>query len=179
MKNCRSLLRQALLSAGLLITATAAAELIVIYDNGRSIALGPLLGPVQKNTVPQPQPQPQPAPAPNRRGVAKPVALLPIVSSGLSAGDVEEHALSVPFPGAFFMLGSDDRSMRWLLQHRERLLALEAVGLLVEASSLDDLERVAVIANGLKITPASGVDIAAALGVKHYPFAVTGGRIWQ
>ena len=54
-----------------------------------------------------------------------------------------------------------------------------AVGLLVEATSLEDLRAIAEIADGLPITPASGSDIAKALGIAHYPAGISGGRIWQ
>jgi hypothetical protein len=53
------------------------------------------------------------------------------------------------------------------------------VGLLVDAASIEDLQPIASIADGLPITPAAGSDIASALGVMHYPFAVSDGRIWQ
>ena len=54
-----------------------------------------------------------------------------------------------------------------------------ALGMLVEASSVEDLRNIARLAEGLPITPASGSDIAKAIGIAHYPFAISGGRIWQ
>jgi integrating conjugative element protein (TIGR03765 family) len=92
---------------------------------------------------------------------------------------VPARQFDTPVPVAFFMIGSDDESLRWLRKHRDLLLSQGAVGLLVDASNKEDLEVVAETASGLPITPASGEDIAKALGVKHYPFAVSEGRIWQ
>ncbi len=54
-----------------------------------------------------------------------------------------------------------------------------AVGLLVEATSIEDLRAIAELADGLPITPASGSDIGKALGISHYPAGISGGRIWQ
>ena len=77
------------------------------------------------------------------------------------------------------MIGSDAASLRWLRDQHQKLTSLGAVGLLVQADTEQDLVTVAEAAEGLSITPASGGDIALALGVKHYPVAITEGRLWQ
>ena len=45
--------------------------------------------------------------------------------------------------------------------------------MLVEAETLADLEAIAALAGGLPILPASASDIAAALGLTHYPVLIT------
>jgi integrating conjugative element protein (TIGR03765 family) len=104
---------------------------------------------------------------------------LPIRSPGLTPGTLSARAHGLPYLPAFFLLGSDAWSRRWLTEHRDLLKELGAVGLLVEASSLEDLEVIARLADGLPITPASGSDIGAALKISHYPCAVSDGHIWQ
>ena len=160
-----------------MLVASAAADLVVLYDSGRSWPiepyLEPLLLPAQKSDSRQSgsiRPLPDPP---------DPKTLLPIRSPGLTPGPVTPREFKVPIPVAFFMIGSDDESLRWLANHRKTLLTLGAVGLLVDASTVDDLEAVAAAAGGLPITPSSGEDIAKALGVRHYPVAVTEGRLWQ
>ena len=164
-------------AAALMLVASAAADLVILYDSGRSWPieryLEPLLPTGQEPNRHQSDPKrPLPGP-PNLK------ALLPIRSPGLTPGPVAAREFEAPVPVAFFMVGSDDESLHWLREHRDILISQGAVGLLVDANNKEDLEAVAEAAGGLSITPASGEDIAKALGVQHYPFAVSEGRIWQ
>lgn len=160
----------------LLGTASAAsAELTVIFDNGQAKALSEFVGPLKS------------ARADNDYGVdknkqlgaANVQLLLPIRSAGLTPGKVIARAHNVPFARGFFLIGSDEWSKRWLGQHRNALKEMGAVGMLVEATTIEDLRDIARLADGLSITPASGSDIAKAIGIDHYPVGVSAGRIWQ
>ena len=51
--------------------------------------------------------------------------------------------------------------------------------MLVEAKTLADLRAMAALSEGLPIMPASGADIAAALGIAHYPVLITSQGIEQ
>jgi integrating conjugative element protein (TIGR03765 family) len=86
---------------------------------------------------------------------------------------VQASAHERPFARPFFLIGSDTRSRQWLQDHRDRLKALEAVGMLVQADTLEDLRAIADLAQGLPILPASASDIAKALGITHYPVVIT------
>ena len=160
-----------------MLVASAAADLVILYDSGRSWPieryLEPLLPTGQEPNRHQSDPK-RPLPGPPDLK-----ALLPIRSPGLTPGPVAAREFEAPVPVAFFMVGSDDESLHWLREHRDILKSQGAVGLLVDANNKEDLEAVAEAAGGLSITPASGEDIAKALGVQHYPFAVSEGRIWQ
>ena len=70
-------------------------------------------------------------------------------------------------------------SGRWLAAHRDRLAAMGAVGMLVEARTMEDLRAIAALADGLPILPASGTDIAKALGLTHYPVLITRDHLAQ
>jgi integrating conjugative element protein (TIGR03765 family) len=165
-----------LAGAGLLVLAgNALAELTVIYDNGQTQSIAEFLGPMQMARSGE-----RASPSENQRlGAAEARRLLPIRSPGLTPGALNARAHGLPYLPAFFLLGSDAWSRRWLTEHRDLLKELGAVGLLVEASSLEDLEAIATLADGLPITPASGSDIGAALKISHYPCAVSDGHIWQ
>ncbi len=155
--------------------SAAAAELTVIFDNGRARPLSDFVGPLDSgkpDKVPSYSQKPQ-------LGAADVQSLLPIRSPGLTPGKLTPRAHHVPFATAFFLIGSDAFSKRWLKQHRKALEHMGAVGLLVEATSLEDLRAIAELADGLPITPASGSDIAKAIGISHYPAGISGGRIWQ
>ncbi len=160
--------------SGLLGTATPANELTVIFDNGQAKSLSVFLGPL--DSMP---PEKDIEDAGNPLGAADLESLLPIRSPGLTPGRVISRLHKVPFARAFFLIGSDDWSMQWLRKHRKVLKEAGAVGLLIEARTLGDLRAIATIAQGLPITPASGTDIAKALGISHYPVGLSATRIWQ
>ena len=156
----------------MLLTSNAAADLVVLYDSGASQSIDRYLKPLRARS---------PSRAANRTVANTNVvdALLPIRSPSLTPGPVKRRAFETPVPVAFFMIGSDPRSLDWLVKHRDTLRRLGAVGLLVAASTEKDLDAVAVAADGLAITPASGEDIAASLNISHYPVAISDGQIWQ
>ena len=158
----------------LLAPALAQASPIVIYDSGRTQPIAPFLevfgvagGFPRQGSTPPPL------------GAADPQSWLPIQSPGLTPGPVPARAQNRPFSRPFFLIGSDQRSRQWLQAHRDRLKALGAVGMLVQAETLDDLHVIAELAKGLPILPASGSDIANALGLSHYPVLISAQGIEQ
>lgn len=164
------------LTAWLLLPATVHAELTVIYDSGNTRPIAPYLeafGPA--NEIPQ-RNKVQATP---QLGAADAQALLPIKSPGLSPGPVQARQHNKPFSRPFFLIGSDSRSRQWLRDHGERLREIGAVGMLVQAETLEDLRSIAKLADGLAITPASASDIAKALGISHYPALITSQGIEQ
>jgi integrating conjugative element protein (TIGR03765 family) len=152
----------------------SSAQLTVIFDNARARPMSDFLGPLE-NTNAEKEPAMESAPL----GAADLETLLPIRSPGLTPGKLRPRTHNVPFARPFFLIGSDEFSKSWLVKHRKALKKMSALGMLVEASSVEDLRDIARLAEGLPITPASGSDIARAIGISHYPFAISGGRIWQ
>jgi len=150
--------------------ALAAAELTVIYDSGDTRPLAPYLEVFETQGT---EPARTPSPEPPDLGVADLKRLLPIRSPGLTPGPVDRQAVSRPFTRPFFLIGSDPLSRDWLTTHRDRLAEIGAVGMLVQAETVDDLRAIAELADGLPILPASASDIARALGLSHYPVLVT------
>ena len=167
---------QSLVLGGLLIPCLAQAELTVIYDNGRTAPIAPYLDVFE---APNAVPQMSPVPTRPSLGAADPKSWLPIRSPGLTPGTVRARKHDRPFTRPFFLIGSDARSRRWLRTHRDQLKAIGAVGMLVQAETLDDLRAIANLADGLSILPASGTDIARALGISHYPVLVSAHGIEQ
>ena len=167
--------RLLVLSILLIVCPAVSAELVVIYDNGNTRPISDFLGPAQRAESTDERPSMTDA----LTSLTDAATLLPIESPGLTPGTVSTRAYHQPFAAAFFLIGADQQSLLWLQRHRAQLLDMDAVGLLVQAESIADLEAIAAIANGLSITPASGSDIAKALDISHYPVAVSGGRIWQ
>jgi len=104
---------------------------------------------------------------------------LPIRSPGLTPGPVavREHKLSLAQP--VFLIGADELSKVWLAKNRARLEALGAIGLLVQAKAEADLEAIAELAGVLPIVPAPAADLAAVMGLRHYPVCIAATRLWQ
>lgn len=100
--------------------------------------------------------------------------LLPIHTEGMRPGVV--HSREVNLPSVLrpvFIIGADEKSISWLTVHKEELLAAQAIGLLVEVQTLDQLKRIGLLASGLQLAPSSGQYIADTLGVDTYPVLIT------
>ena len=194
MQSNRSLLP--IIGLGLLLSlgmsANAFAELTVIYDNGQTRPLAPLLEPLLADEAPSSEPAETAALNPSSSplssdGPADLRNLLPVRSPGLTVGDVAGSALRPEVlarlaqgnPRPFFLIGSDVMSLRWLASHRDVLEDLGAVGMLIQAETETDVRRVAEVAQGLSITLGSGSDLAAALGINRYPVLITPNGIRQ
>ena len=162
--------------AWLLVPVMAQAELTVIYDSGDTQPIAPFLEVFESADE---SPQQSPIPIKPSLGAADPQAWLPIQSPGLTPGPVQSRSHDRPFARPFFLIGSDARSRQWLQYHRDRLKAIGAVGMLVQADTLDDLRTIAELADGLSILPASASDIAKALGISHYPVLISTHAIEQ
>lgn len=167
-------IRHGVISIGMVLTPVSAwSEVTVIYDSGDTRPLAPYLDIIDL-TEPATNPLSVTG-TPNRPrlGAADVQVLLPIRSPGLNPGPVQSRPHDRPFSRPFFLIGSDDRSRQWLVEYRERLKEIGAVGMLVQAETLEDLRAIARLAGGLPILPASAVDIATVLGISHYPVLIT------
>ena len=168
------------------VSVNALAELTVIYDNGQTRPLAPLLEPLMADDAPAYEPAESATLNPSSMplssyGPADLRNLLPVRSPGLTVGDIAGSALRPEVlarlaqgnPRPFFLIGSDAMSLRWLASHRDVLEDIGAVGMLIQAETENDVRRVAQVAQGLSITLGSGSDLAAALGINRYPVLIT------
>lgn len=155
--------------AALLLAGVCQARPVVIHDSGDTEPVAPYLEVLDAvEAAPAPV-----APAHPQLGTADPAHLLPIRSPGLTPGDVARRLFERPISRPFFLIGSDPRSRAWLSAHAGRLREIGAAGMLVQAETVEDLAAIARIGRGLAIMPASGSDIARALGIRHYPILVS------
>ncbi len=162
--------------ACVLVPVMARADVTVIYDSGNARPIAPFLEVFESADE---NPQQSPVPTRPQLGAADPEAWLPIQSPGLTPGPVQARSHDRPFARPFFLIGSDVRSRQWLQDHRDRLKEIGAVGMLVQARTLDDLRTMAELADGLSIMPATASDIAKALGISHYPVLISAHGIEQ
>ena len=176
MRHCDRYWFKGMLAVLALYPVIAGADLTVIYDSGDTQPIAPFLEAFKAGDA---FPQHSPVIKKPQLGAADPESLLPIQSPGLTLGQVQARAHDRPFSRPFFLIGSDARSRQWLQDHRERLKEIGAVGMLVQAETLEDLRVIAELADGLSILPASGNDIAHALGISHYPVLISTHNIEQ
>ena len=174
-RNCRHWQRRMTIAC-VLVPVMAQAELTVIYDSGNTQPIAPFFEVFESADE---TPQQSQIPTKPQLGSADPEALLPIKSPGLTPGRVEARSHDRPFARPFFLIGSDVRSRQWLQDHRDRLEEIGAMGMLVQADTVDDLRTIAELADGLSILPASASDIGKALGISHYPVLISAHGIEQ
>ncbi len=158
-----------------LVSADLSAELTVIHDSGDTRPIAPLFEVFAADEPPVPRADPN---RPNL-GAADLDRLLPIQSPGLTPGKVERRHLELNFARPFFFSGADPLSRHWLATRRDDHLRRGAVGMLVQAETVDDLRAIAKLAGGLPILPAPATDITEALGLSHYPVLVSNRGIEQ
>jgi len=159
----------------LCVPHTAPAQLTVIYDSGQTRPLAPyldILDDAPRESAPPPA-------AESGLGVSDVRNLLPIRSPGLTSGQVRTRVHTRPLSRPVFLIGSGTRSRQWLVRNRARLKASGAVGLLVQAETMDDLRAMTALADDLPLMPVSGSDLARALGLAHYPALITSRGIEQ
>lgn len=99
--------------------------------------------------------------------------MLPVKSALLSPGRVERRSIQAPGLQPIFLVGDDELSRTWLRQRAASLLALNAIGLVVNVDTAQGLARLRDLAPGLTLSPVSGDDLAQRLGVRHYPTLIT------
>lgn len=95
---------------------------------------------------------------------------LPIVTESMKPGLVTVTPKDLRYlHQPLFLVGSDPASKMWLAEKREHLIKIGAVGLLIQANDLNDIENMLTIANGLRLVPASAQGFAERLNLTFYP----------
>jgi integrating conjugative element protein (TIGR03765 family) len=164
------------------------AQLTVIYDTGYTESIAPYLKSLQPaDSQHLVAATGNPTLDSDLSGAAQLSNILPIRSPGLTPGEISAYTVSETLlkrlamgnAPPFFIIGSDDLSLRWLQSHRAALQHLGAVGMLVQAETEADVRRVAERAQGLPITLGSASDIAQALGITGYPVLITANGVEQ
>jgi len=141
----------------LCLGAHAREPLTVIYDSGDTLPLAPYL--------PKRAPQEKVATQDAKRQLP---FNLPITTPSMKPGKVTVTPKALRYlQRPLFLVGSDQVSRDWLVEKREQLIRIGAVGLLVEAKDRQEIEAVLAIAEGLRLVPASAEGFATKLGLSH------------
>lgn len=146
------------------------AEPMVLHDNGQATSIEPYLEKMKADRAPPKQDMGPPRLPAGKFG-------LPVETPSMTPGKVLPRSLPMlkgKMAGArpLFLIGADRWSLSWLQQHRERLSALQAVGMVVSVASANDLEILQNAAGTLPLMPASGEALARNFGLEHYPVLI-------
>lgn len=161
-----------LLCASGLPTLADQQPLIVVEDHGGTSAL-PYY---QALDLPPHQDQPGPpliAVPPSAGKTFSEADMLPVRSERLSPGDETRRVIQAPGLTPVFLIGDDERSRAWLLEHKAALNEISAIGLVVNVGSVEALAGLRRLAPELTMSPVSGDDLAQRLGLRHYPVLIT------
>lgn len=160
----RSFLLTGLLSA-LLFPALTAAALHVIADVGGDDA-APFYGSINRQDgTPQTL---SPAAAPGQDEAA----MLPVTTPELTPGVVGDRPLQLPGIGALFLVGEDPDSRAWLARNAAALAEHHAAGMVVNVTTIANLQALRELAPGVEMAPASGSELARRLRLDHYPVLI-------
>lgn len=162
-----------LLLAGPVAPVYSAPPLEVLYDSGDTVPLAPLL---QASGLDDDEPvQPPPAidtqPLMRQALAQRSVVRSPGLSPGVQTRKPTGKAGTL-LPRPLFLVGADETSLNWLREHRERLMHIGAVGLIVQAEGEADIEKVRAVAGELQLATGSGAMLAEHFGIAHYPVLI-------
>lgn len=167
-----------LFAVALFVGAHQVHALEVIHDGGGIPAqpvIDGVLGAARTDTLPPP---PDP-------GAFAPQPQYPIHSAKLQPGIwVGPPSAQVTARLAFFrtpiaVLGTDERSRAWLSAHRERLVQVGAVLLVVESPSAAATAELQALAPGLRMALAGGDALVKTVGIEVYPVLLSARGIEQ
>ncbi|WP_122339483.1 integrating conjugative element protein [Pseudomonas caricapapayae] len=127
-------------------------------------------------------PEPDTSQEPKARPHSGPVTeadMLPILSPSISPGQVLSRQINAPGLRPFFIVGDDDLSRAWLVSRKDALVAMGAVGMVVNVQTVNELQTLRQLGTGLTMLPTPGGDVAKRLALDHYPALVTSQSIEQ
>ncbi len=142
---------------------------IVIYDNGKTINAQQFY-PFQKPSVDIKN---------IPRYIKKSIKRFPVVSSMLSVGKLKSRKIKNRMPRAVCVVGSDERSRRWIKNNRSALKSINALCMVVNVKSKDHFQSIKSLAPNVDFQALNGDVFYKELKIKHYPFLLNKGYIRQ
>lgn len=161
------------LGFGMACINVANAELQVIADLGGESAVRfyEPIQPVHSDNAPKhPNAVPQSIPE---------AQMLPVVSHKWRVGTVVPQKLELLGAMPLFLVGVDDVSKDWLQQNRDKLIELNATGLVINVNTEAELADIRQIIPELTLMPSPADALSDRLGINFYPVIITSEGISQ
>ncbi|MDP8185311.1 integrating conjugative element protein [Phocoenobacter skyensis] len=149
------------------------AELNVIADLGGESAI-----PFYESIQPVHSESAKPAPNAIPKVVGEEY-ILPVVSHKLTPGKVSPISLNLPTMSPIFLAGVDNLSVRWIQKNYQKLIQLNAIGLVVQVNAVEELTQLRQLFPKLTFVPIPGDDMASRLRLSHYPALITEAGVSQ
>ena len=99
--------------------------------------------------------------------------LLPIISHKWSVGRVQPKPLNLPGALPMFLIGADDTSRQWLYKNKDKLIKMNAMGLVINVNTVDEMNELRQIVPELTLMPSPADTLAERLEIYHYPILFT------
>lgn len=105
-------------------------------------------------------------------------SVFPVKSSFLHPGVVSARSMSMG-GGALFIIGDDPLSERWLKENKDKLISLNALGMVVNVESIERFNVLRQQAPGLLLMPVNCDDMTHSLKIDAYPVLISNTGISQ
>lgn len=157
--------RQLMAMAALLLFAHSlpASELEVIYDSGSTFPIHAKSHQIEQQAQA------------SQAKFAQPIPIsYPIETPSLKVGYEPRRTMQLPWiTQPVFLIGTDDRSQVWLRERRKQLMDLQAIGMIIQAHSENEVEAMRKIAEGIPLQVASAESLVEQLALTHYPVLIS------
>ena len=170
---------RSLLLAALMLThnhSVAGIKTMTVIHDGGGVSIAPYLQNIQaedQTTKPQIK---RPISISDPRSAALPVKTPELTPGRLSSTFIPKQISTMSTPIA--IIGADEISYRWLQANQNTLRKLGATGIVVNVSSVDQLEHLES-ASGIRMSPVNGAEFSRIWGIKNYPVLITSSGVHQ
>jgi len=157
----------------------------VIFDNRQTQPLAPYFNVLQNPLLKKPLTQQNTLPRLSteeltRQRLSLMAHALPVTTPELTPGALEPQTVSLPYlERPIFVIGADPLSQDWLQRYRQRLLTLQAIGLVVNVQTPAQFAQLKQLGTPLELVALSGSSLAKQFGLQHYPVLISTSRIEQ
>lgn len=104
--------------------------------------------------------------------------MLPSPQTEFTPGEIKAYQSKANFPGAFFLIGGDKASIRWVLHNKNTIKSLHAQGFIIDVDSIDQIKFAEGLTD-LNLTPINVNGLSSVLGTNHYPLLYNNGWVSQ
>lgn len=157
------------------VTLPPITHLEVIHDTGTGIPVLPFVGTALKRLDDAKNQNPPKTPvtqAPSMEQLLR-LPLRSRLTPGVQPYIPLSEDIAKAMTQAMFIVGSDPASEAWLIEHEAWLIERNAVGYLVQAETLADVDRMLAAAGGLPMTVVNLDLLVQDLAISHYPMLIT------
>ncbi len=96
-----------------------------------------------------------------------------MISHKWSIGTVQTRKFNLPGALPIFLIGYDVSSQSWLEKNKQKLIELNATGLVINVQTVSQMQELREIVPTLTLIPSPADALSERLGISHYPLLIT------